>query len=76
MSVSGAYIEAPLFDVPVGEEFTFSVTFGRPDTSSWILRCQGLVIRIEDKGDHVGIATSIERFLEISSGMGGLDQEH
>jgi len=78
MSVSGAYIEAPIFDVPVGGEFTFSVTFGRADASSWVLRCQGLVIRIEDKGDHLGIAASIERYLEINSGngMAGIEHEH
>ena len=76
MSVSGAYIEAPVFDVPVGEDFTFTVTFGRNDAEGWILRCQGLVIRVEDRGDHLGIAASIERFLEISSGMDGLHRNH
>lgn len=76
MSVSGAYIEAPVFDIPVGEEFTFTVTFGRGEGASWSLRCEGLVIRIENKGDRVGVAASIERFLEISSGMGGLERDH
>jgi len=78
MSVSGAYIEAPVFDVPVGGEFTFTVTFGHAESSGWVLRCQGLVIRIENKGDHVGIAASIERFLEINSdsGMAGMGHDH
>lgn len=76
MSVSGAYIEAPVFDVPVGESFNFSVTVGQADSGSWILRCQGLVIRIDKQGDRIGIAASIDQYLEISSNMSGLDISH
>lgn len=76
MSVSGAYIEAPVFDVPVGKPFDFSVTFGETGSGSWELRCRGLVIRIENRGDRVGIAASIERYLEINSAMSGLEQNH
>ncbi len=76
MSVSGAYIETKEFDVPVGQTFEFAVTVGQPQTSSWTLRCQGLVIRIENRGDRIGVATSIDRFLEISSNMSGLETDH
>jgi hypothetical protein len=76
MSVSGAYIETPSFDVPVGQTFNFSVTVGQPDDGNWTLKCQGLVIRIDRKGDKLGIAVSIDRFLEISSNMSGIEQEH
>jgi len=76
MSVSGAYIEAPNFDVPVGQTFNFSVTVGREDDDHWTIRCQGLVIRIDRKGEKVGVAVSIDRYLEISSNMSGIDIEH
>jgi len=76
MSVSGAYIESPEIDVPVGQTVTFSITVGEGSSSSWTLRCEGLVIRIEHEGDRVGIATSIDRYLEISSNMSGLENNH
>lgn len=76
MSVSGAYIEAPSFDIPVGETFDFSVTVGHETEDHWTIRCQGLVIRVERRGDRFGIAVSIDRYLEISSNMSGLENEH
>jgi len=76
MSVSGAYIEAPIFDVPVGQPFNFSVTVGQAESGTWTLRCQGMVIRIDKRGDQIGIAASIDHYLEISSSMNGLEQLH
>jgi hypothetical protein len=76
MSVSGAYIEAPRFDLPVGESFDFSVTIGKVETGSWTLRCHGMVIRIEKRGDRIGIAASIDRFVEISSFDGHDETSH
>lgn len=76
MSVSGAYIEAKKCELPVGESFNFSVTVGHDVAGSWTLRCRGLVIRIEKNGDRIGIAASIDRFLEISSTMNGLETNH
>lgn len=75
MSVSGAYIETNTFDVPVGQKFDFSVTVGQPE-SSWTIRCLGLVIRVENQGDRVGVAASIDRFVEISSHMTGREKYH
>jgi hypothetical protein len=76
MSVSGAYIEAPPFELPVGETFNFSVTIGKAETGCWTLRCQGMVIRIEKRGEKIGIAASIDRFVEINSSMSGLETSH
>lgn len=76
MSVSGAYIEAAEFDLPVGETFEFAVTIGRDDPGPLKLRCRGLVIRIERKGDRIGIAASIDRFLEIRPNTNGLETCH
>lgn len=82
MSALGAYIESPAHDLPVGQTFNFSVTVGQTNSASWTLRCQGLVIRIDQKGDRIGIATAIDRFLEISpnqqaaASMGGFSFGH
>lgn len=76
MSVSGAYIEAQEFDLPVGHPFTFSVTIGKGEAASWTLKCRGLVIRIDRKEDRVGIAATIDRFVEINPNMSGLKSDH
>lgn len=76
MSVSGAYIETTEVDLPVGQPFNFSVTVGKDEGGSWTLRCQGFVIRIEKNGDRIGIAASIDQFLEIRSNMGSLEINH
>jgi hypothetical protein len=76
MSVSGAYIETAEFDVPVGGSFEFAITIGRNDEGPWRVKCRGLVIRIDRKGDRIGVAASIDRFLEVRTQMSGLEKSH
>ncbi len=76
MSVSGAYIETPTFEIPVGGTFEFTVKVEHSEPNAWVLKCQGLVIRIEHHGDRIGVATSIDRYLEINPNMVGLEQSH
>lgn len=76
MSVSGAYIETPSFDVPVGQTFNFSVTFGQGEARSLTLTCQGLVVRVERRGDQTGIAATIDQFVDINSSPSGVEHDH
>jgi hypothetical protein len=76
MSVAGAYIETGQFDVPVGGSFEFAISIGRVEEGPWKVRCRGLVIRIERHGDRIGVAASIDRFLEVRPQMGGLEKSH
>ena len=76
MSVSGIRFETSAFDLPVGHPFDFSVTIGRHETGSWMLRCHGCVIRIESRGDHICVAAEIDRFLEIQPNDERFELEH
>jgi hypothetical protein len=76
MSLSGAYIEAAEFDVHVGESFDFAITIGLSDPAPLTLLCRGFVIRIERRGDRIGIAASIDRFLEVRPQTTGRDTSH
>ncbi|MCM2317428.1 MAG: PilZ domain-containing protein [Thermoanaerobaculia bacterium] len=76
MSASGAYIETADFDVPVGGSFEFSVTIDSGTEGPWTVRCQGLVIRIEKHENRIGVAASIDRYLEFLPQMSGLEKDH
>lgn len=76
MSVSGAYIETPSFDMSVGQTFNFSVTFGQGEARSLTVTCQGLVVRVERRGNQTGIAATIDQFVDINSSPSGVERDH
>jgi hypothetical protein len=76
MSASGALIETAEFDVPVGGSFEFAITIGHDEEGPWTVRCRGLVIRIERRGDRIGVAAAIDHFLEVRPQMSGLRKSH
>jgi hypothetical protein len=67
VSVSGVYFVTNAWRVVPGQPLDFTLVLDDLGTlAPWRLRCTGTVLRVEPRGEIVGVAATIEGF-EISS---------
>lgn len=71
VSASGMFLETNI-SFAVGELVSFSVEFDAPGGKR-LLKCQGSIIRTEQRGGQIGVAVQI---VESTMGMSKIDSEN